>query len=107
MTSTENRVSLISIAIGTLIPVAFAAIIGSAVAPMFSDWNGPLAVIEGAVCGVGMALVIGFAMSWHGAAIGGSPGRCATAALWGIVTGAVLGLALGPPLGAAVGIFFG
>jgi len=84
-----------------------AAIIGSAVAPMFSDWNGPAAVFEGAVCGAIMALVIGFVMSWHGGAIGGSPGRCATAALWGIITGAVLGLSLGPPLGAAVGIFFG
>ena len=105
--SAENRVSLWSVAIGTLIPTVFGAMVGSAIAVWLPDWPERVAWFEGAICGGAMALVIGFVMSWHGGAIGGSPARCATAAIWGIIPGGLVGLSLGPMLGAAAGLPFG
>ncbi len=107
MSHSEKPMSMLAWAAGTLVPTVLGGLFGLAYALAAWDDSFLVRLIGGTLMGAVPALIIGFSMGWHAAALAPSESRAESAAIWGIVPGVVEGASLGPVLGGTVGGLFG
>lgn len=106
----DDGSSLISIALGTLIPAALSAGVGMFAA--LATWppvvDSAFSTMFAGICvGAVMGFAVAWFMSWHASVVGVLADKPNTAMIWGVVPGLLFGLTLGPIFAAVMGWFFG